>query len=179
MSETVAMEDRLRRAATTASNDDASLPMTEKRERHVERVDAMLAGADELSRLRAQNEQMAEALRECGADWSSSPGTVMGAAAELGREFKRRMQIAADALSSARAASAIAMCDCGKEAQLAWMQRHKELETLWAAIVANTQGDLFWIGEILLSELAKETGYNGPRGRGTTPASTETRGCKS
>lgn len=45
------------------------------------------------------------------------------------------------------------------------MQRGRELETLWAVIVANTQGDLFWIGEILLNELAKETGYRGPSSR--------------
>lgn len=40
-----------------------------------------------------------DALVQIAADWQSSPGTVMGAAAELGREFKRRQQIAADALS--------------------------------------------------------------------------------
>lgn len=27
--------------------------------------------------------------------------------------------------------------------------------------MANTKGDLFWIGEILLNELEKETGYKG------------------
>lgn len=46
----------------------------------------------EIARLRA-------VLRECGAEWRSPPGTVMGAAAELGREFKRRMQLAADAIN--------------------------------------------------------------------------------
>lgn len=34
-----------------------------------------------------------------------------------------------------------------------------ELGALWRAIVLNTKGDLFWIGEILLAELEKETGY--------------------
>lgn len=33
------------------------------------------------------------------------------------------------------------------------------LATLWQAIVDNTKGDLFWIGEILLNELEKETGF--------------------
>src|SRR5262249_53133281 len=33
------------------------------------------------------------------------------------------------------------------------------LPALWRAIVDHTHGDLFWIGEILLSELTKETGY--------------------
>lgn len=33
------------------------------------------------------------------------------------------------------------------------------LGRLWDAIAANTQGDLFWIGEILLAELEKETGF--------------------
>jgi hypothetical protein len=37
------------------------------------------------------------------------------------------------------------------------------LGRLWQAIVDNTRGEgLFWIGEILLSELEKETGFKGP-----------------
>lgn len=37
----------------------------------------------------------------------------------------------------------------------------KQLERLWNAIVENTRGEnMFWIGEILLSELRKETGYS-------------------
>lgn len=35
------------------------------------------------------------------------------------------------------------------------------LGKLRRAIIDNTRGDLFWIGEILLAELAKETGFNG------------------
>ena len=35
------------------------------------------------------------------------------------------------------------------------------LSKLWQAIKDNTKGDLFWIGEILLSELRKETGFTG------------------
>lgn len=35
----------------------------------------------------------------------------------------------------------------------------EELSRLWNAIVANTQRDMFWIGEILLNELTKETGF--------------------
>jgi hypothetical protein len=46
--------ERLRHAATTASNDDYSKPGTEARRRHVERVDAMLAGADEIERLETE-----------------------------------------------------------------------------------------------------------------------------
>jgi hypothetical protein len=44
--------ERLRHAAATASNDDLSSQGTEKRSRHVERIDAMLAGADEIEKLR-------------------------------------------------------------------------------------------------------------------------------
>ena len=44
--------ERLRHAATTASNDDLSSLGTEKRRRHAERFDAMLAGADEIEKLR-------------------------------------------------------------------------------------------------------------------------------
>ncbi|MBR0875013.1 hypothetical protein JQ633_31965 [Bradyrhizobium tropiciagri] len=36
-----------------------------------------------------------------------------------------------------------------------------ELAALRQAIIDNTHGDMFWIGEILLSELEKETGFNG------------------
>lgn len=36
-----------------------------------------------------------------------------------------------------------------------------ELGALRQAIIDNTKGDLFWIGEILLSELQKETGFDG------------------
>lgn len=34
-----------------------------------------------------------------------------------------------------------------------------DLPSLWDAIVKHTTGDLFWIRQILLSELTKETGY--------------------
>lgn len=37
------------------------------------------------------------------------------------------------------------------------------LPALWQAIVDNTHGNLFWIGEILLAEITKETGYRGPK----------------
>lgn len=39
--------------------------------------------------------------------------------------------------------------------------RRDALGRLRRAIVDNTRGDLFWIGEILLAELEKETGFNG------------------
>lgn len=39
------------------------------------------------------------------------------------------------------------------------VDRCKELSDLSQAIVDRTKGDMFWIGEILLSELEKETGY--------------------
>jgi hypothetical protein len=35
------------------------------------------------------------------------------------------------------------------------------LGRLRQAIIDNTQGDLFWIGEILLAELERETGFKG------------------
>ena len=37
----------------------------------------------------------------------------------------------------------------------------RALSTLRKAIIDNTKGDLFWIGEILLAELEKETGFAG------------------
>lgn len=40
------------------------------------------------------------------------------------------------------------------------------LPNLWNAIVENTKHDsAFWLGEILLSEITKETGYTGPQSR--------------
>lgn len=36
-----------------------------------------------------------------------------------------------------------------------------QLQKLWDSIVENTKGDGFWIGEILLSVLEQETGFNG------------------
>ncbi|GEC56827.1 hypothetical protein [Bradyrhizobium phage ppBeUSDA76-2] len=38
-------------------------------------------------------------------------------------------------------------------------KRGTELSVLRQAIIDNTHGDLFWIGEILLNELEKETGF--------------------
>lgn len=41
-------------------------------------------------------------------------------------------------------------------------ERREELPRLWKAIVDNTQSDAsFWLGEILLSTITKETGYKG------------------
>ena len=58
-------------------------------------ADGYAAAQHEIERLRA-------ALTECGADWSSKPGTVIGAATELSAEFQRRMQIATNALAETR-----------------------------------------------------------------------------
>lgn len=39
--------------------------------------------------------------------------------------------------------------------------KYHALSRLRQAIIDNTKGDLFWIGEILLVELQKETGFTG------------------
>lgn len=44
--------EKLSYAITTASNDDTSEPRSEKRKRHVQRIDAMNEAIDEISRLR-------------------------------------------------------------------------------------------------------------------------------
>ena len=41
------------------------------------------------------------------------------------------------------------------------MSKGRELSALRRAIIENTKGDLFWLGEILLAELEKETGFKG------------------
>jgi hypothetical protein len=58
--------ERLRHAATTASNDDLSSEGTEDRRRHVERIDAMLAGADEIEKLRQTGLATASTSRTTG-----------------------------------------------------------------------------------------------------------------
>ncbi len=63
--------------------------------------DAISEKNAELTRLRAQNAEMLAALKECGADWSSSPGTVMSAQIEINQEFQRRLNIAATAVLAA------------------------------------------------------------------------------
>jgi hypothetical protein len=45
----------------------------------------------------------------------------------------------------------------------------KVLPNLWNAIVDATRTDeAFWLGEILLGEIVKETGYKGPQPKETT-----------
>lgn len=53
------------------------------------------------------------------------------------------------------------LLDRARENQSAFRRRHGALSRLRRAIIDNTQGDLFWIGEILLAELEKETGFKG------------------
>ena len=53
------------------------------------------------------------------------------------------------------------------EVKVANVKDRTSLSRLRQAIIDNTKGDLFWIGEILLAELAKETGYNGDGEVGT------------
>jgi hypothetical protein len=45
-------------------------------------------------------QRLRAALEVCGAEWTSSPGTVMSAAQELSAEFRRRMDVAATALAN-------------------------------------------------------------------------------
>lgn len=49
-----------------------------------------------------------------------------------------------------------------KAAKRAELER--QLPNLWNAIIDATRSEeTFWLGEILLSEITKETGYTGPR----------------
>lgn len=54
MADELDLVKRLEHARATASNDDYSKPGTPERTRHVERLDAMNAASDEITRLRAQ-----------------------------------------------------------------------------------------------------------------------------
>lgn len=47
------------------------------------------------------------------------------------------------------------------EVKIASVKDRTSLSRLRKAIINNTKGDLFWIGEILLAELEKETGFSG------------------
>jgi hypothetical protein len=55
---------RLRHAITTESNDHDAAPGTTSRQRHIDRVNAMLDGCDEIERLRAALEPFAS-YAEC------------------------------------------------------------------------------------------------------------------
>ena len=55
-------------------------------------------------------------------------------------------------------------CEGGRmthEVKVASVEDRTALSRLRKAIIDNTKGDLFWIGEILLAELEKETGFSG------------------
>lgn len=60
--------ERLRHAATTACNDDMSEPMSEKRTRHIRRVQAMRDGADEIEAHERSSGIMAERIRDQDAE---------------------------------------------------------------------------------------------------------------
>lgn len=60
------------------------------------------AHLQQAERVCAERDRFRAALKECAADWSSPPTTVMGAVSPVIREFKRRMQIATDALGDDR-----------------------------------------------------------------------------
>lgn len=56
------------------------------------------------------------------------------------------------------------------EVKVANVKDRTSLSRLRRAIIDNTKGDLFWIGEILLAELEKETGFKDePRSVRTNP----------
>lgn len=50
------------------------------------------------------------------------------------------------------------LCTCDFDARM----RADALPKLWQAIVDNTKGDLFWLGEHLLDVIKTETGYRHP-----------------
>lgn len=64
--------ERLGHAITTASNDDYTKPMSEKRKRHVERLTTMYAAIDEIKRLRTVIRETAAYARALGRDYSES-----------------------------------------------------------------------------------------------------------
>jgi hypothetical protein len=47
-----------------------------------------------IATLTARVEELEKALRECGAEFSTNPGSVAQCQAEIGEEFQRRMDIA-------------------------------------------------------------------------------------
>lgn len=40
-------------------------------------------------------------------------------------------------------------------------QKNTQLSRLWQAVKENTTGDAFWLGEILLTTIERETGFDG------------------
>lgn len=45
--------------------------------------------------------------------------------------------------------------------QIAHDEGKCDLAALWQAVIDNTKGDGFWLGEILLTTIEQETGFNG------------------
>jgi hypothetical protein len=42
-------------------------------------------------------------------------------------------------------------------------EKNTQLSRLWQAVIDNTTGDGFWLGEILLTTIERETGFNGSK----------------
>lgn len=62
-------------------------------------VDTINEASDAIIELLDENERLRKELKECAAEWRSPPTTMGGAFEYVSAEFKRRMQIAADALA--------------------------------------------------------------------------------
>jgi len=45
--------------------------------------------------------------------------------------------------------------------QIAHDEGKPDLAALWQAVIDNTKGSGFWLGEMLLTTIEKETGFNG------------------
>lgn len=61
----------------------------------------------------------------------------------------------------AKAVAELYAAPCASKPASSTGQTGNDLASLRQAIIDHTHGDLFWIGEILLSELEKETGFTG------------------
>jgi len=61
----------------------------------------------------------------------------------------------------------IEKCPAGGKAfhQIVHDEGEPDLAALWQAVIDNTQGSGFWLGEILLATIEQETGFNGSEGK--------------
>lgn len=88
----------------------------------------------------------------------------------LAAEFERRAQTPTNMATSEEfllAASALRQyaqpqSPMGRAfTQIAHDEGKPDLAVLWQAVIDNTKGSGFWLGELLLTTIEKETGFNG------------------
>lgn len=94
-------------------------------------------------------------------DWSKT-GLLAGGSGGSVRALAERLQSKVGEAYALRVAEDQTKDDAMREIirlAVARPATESSLPALWQAIIAHTHGDMFWMGEILLNEITKETGF--------------------